>query len=45
MKVSNDFVDADAALKAAPFLTLCIKLLGVVFTLALLNTFATAKGP
>lgn len=45
MEVANDLVDLDAALKTASLLTLFVKVLSVVFALALLNTLATAERP
>lgn len=45
MEVSDDLVDADATLEPAPFLTLRIKVFGIVFALALFHAFAAAKGP
>jgi hypothetical protein len=45
VEVANDFVDLDAALEAASLLTLFVKVLGVVFALALLYTLATTERP
>jgi hypothetical protein len=45
MEVSNDLVDANAALETASLLSLLVEMLGVVFALALLNTLAATKRP
>jgi hypothetical protein len=45
VKVAHDLVDADAALETAPFLTLSIEVLGVVFAFTLFDTLPAAKGP
>lgn len=43
MEVANDLVDTDPAFNTAPFPTLLIKVFRVVFALALLNVFSSAK--
>jgi len=45
VEVSNDLVDANAALQTASLLSLLVEVLGVVFTLALLDALATTKRP
>jgi hypothetical protein len=45
MEVSNDLVDANAALETASLLSLLVEMLGVVFALALLDTLAATKRP
>lgn len=45
VEVANDLVDLDAALEAASLLALFVKVLSVVFTLALLHTLATTERP
>lgn len=45
MKVADHLIDPEAALDAAPLLALLVEALGIMFTLALLDVFAAAKGP
>jgi hypothetical protein len=45
VEVSNDLVDTNAALETASLLSLLVEVLGVVFTLTLLDTLATTKRP
>lgn len=45
VEIANDFVDLDAALETASLLTLFVKVLRVVFALALLHTLATTERP
>jgi hypothetical protein len=45
VEVTNDLVHTQTTLDTASLLALGIQLLAIVFSLALLNTLATAKGP
>ena len=45
VEVPNDFIDAEPALDPTTLLSLCIKLLAIVFPFALLHTIASAKCP
>jgi hypothetical protein len=45
VEVANDLVDLDAALKTAPFLSLCIEVFGIMLALALLDTLTATKRP
>jgi hypothetical protein len=45
VEVADNLVDSDAALETAALLSLCIKMFGIVFALALLDVLSTAKGP
>jgi len=45
VKVTDDLVDADAALKTASFLTLLVEMFGVVFPLALFDSLSTTERP
>jgi hypothetical protein len=45
MEVTNDLVHAQASFNTAALIALRIQLLAIVFTLTLLNSLATTKGP
>jgi hypothetical protein len=45
VKVSNNLVDTDTALKTTSFLTLLVEMFGVVLSLALFDSLSTTEGP
>jgi hypothetical protein len=45
VEVSDNLVDRDGTFESTPFLTLCVKVFGVVLALALFDAFAAAERP
>lgn len=45
VEIADDLVNTDSTLETASLFALFVKMLGVVFSFALFDTFAAAEGP